>query len=350
MTDKNLTVGTVRGIAIILVVYGHVIQRSMAPWGEDFFMSPAFKAVYAFHMPLFFFISGYLMAFSLQRRGVQEVLMSRCRSILVPFLSWGTLGVITAYVLNIIDGKQVSLMNFPLEMADQLIIHPVIWFLFTLFAAGGLLLCSVSLEKKIGPGAFAVLYVLLLLMPFNEYGCLYYIKWFYPFYLMGYWANRYAWNLNYPAAVTVVLLCLFVFLVYLWNRNDYIYINKMNIQPGQFIPESARLLYRYGVGLLGILIAWRLGALLSGTKVGDLLTLVGVYSLDIYLVQRYLVEGIYPRIVAGTQLKFDFAAPLFFCIWVPAVVCFFIYLCMMVSKLLIRRYNVLNRLLLGVKA
>ncbi|MBP6343886.1 MAG: hypothetical protein KA403_08130, partial [Candidatus Omnitrophica bacterium] len=108
--------------------------------------------------------------------------------------------------------------------------------------------------------------------------------------------------------------------------------------------------YRYGVGLLGILIAWRLGALLSGTKVGDLLTLVGVYSLDIYLVQRYLVEGIYPRIVAGTQLKFDFAAPLFFCIWVPAVVCFFIYLCMMVSKLLIRRYNVLNRLLLGVKA
>ena len=84
MQHKNPTIDIARGIAIILVVYGHVIEHSMAPWSasEDFFQNPVFKIIYTFHMPLFVFISGYLMANSLNKHSIGEVFRSRCKSLL----------------------------------------------------------------------------------------------------------------------------------------------------------------------------------------------------------------------------------------------------------------------------
>ena len=73
MTNKNPTIDIAKGLAIILVVYGHVIEHSMAPASQDFFQNPVFKITYTFHMPLFVFISGYLMAYSLNRNSVRKM-------------------------------------------------------------------------------------------------------------------------------------------------------------------------------------------------------------------------------------------------------------------------------------
>lgn len=49
-------VDIMRGIAITLVVAGHVIQFNGIPTNN-----PTFEFIYSFHMPLFFAISGYII-------------------------------------------------------------------------------------------------------------------------------------------------------------------------------------------------------------------------------------------------------------------------------------------------
>lgn len=51
--ERNIIYDKVRGVAILLVVLGHVIQYSYS----DFFHVPAFNIIYSFHMPLFMFLS-----------------------------------------------------------------------------------------------------------------------------------------------------------------------------------------------------------------------------------------------------------------------------------------------------
>ena len=180
MPTKNPIIDIAKGIAIILVVYGHVIEHSMAPWGfQDFFQNPVFKIIYTFHMPLFVFISGYLMANSLNRHSVHDVFKSRTRSLFVPFVSLGILGVLMTYFLNIIFGNNLGRMDIAGDLADQLLLKPSVWFLFTLFMLSSVLLLSVQLERRFGIFIFVIIYFLIMLIPYNNYCALYYIKWFY---------------------------------------------------------------------------------------------------------------------------------------------------------------------------
>jgi fucose 4-O-acetylase-like acetyltransferase len=233
MKDRDLTIGVARGIAIILVLYGHVIQRSMLPNGADFFLNPAFKIIYAFHMPLFFFISGYALAFSLSRRSILDVLKARSKSLLVPFLIWGSIGIFMNYGLGMMDGKRDIAISSLKDLVEQLSSNPVIWiwFLFTLFVSSCLLLCSIQLEKRIGPVIFPLVYLLILLIPYNDYCSLYYIQWFYLFYVVGYCVHRYGIRITHPVIDKIVMLLVitaFVVFVSFWQKNDYIYINKIS--------------------------------------------------------------------------------------------------------------------------
>ena len=143
MKNKNPTIDVVKGLAIILVVYGHLIEHGMAPWGGDFFANPVFKVMYTFHMPLFVFISGYLMAFSLGRRSLGETFKIKCNSLLVPFVSLAILGILVSYFLNIIFGNSLGVVNFSRDLLDQLLLKPSVWFLFTLFILNCLLIDNI---------------------------------------------------------------------------------------------------------------------------------------------------------------------------------------------------------------
>ena len=358
MGNKNLTIDITRGIAIILVVYGHVIEHSMAPWSsQDFFQNPVFKIVYTFHMPLFVFISGYLMANSLNRNSVGDVFKARCKSLLVPFVSLSLLGCIVAYVLNIIFGNNTGRIDIAGDLVNQLLLNPVVWFLITLFILSSALLCSVMLEKRFGMIIFVFIYFLIMAIPFNNYCALYYVKWFYLFYLAGYFLNRgqrpilfdMLTNKNRALSPIFLLVSLIVFswLITYWTNNDYIYINKMNFVSNQYFYEVLRVIYRYIMGFLGIIIIFYMGQYLSKTKVASFLGIIGIYSLDIYIIQMFLIEGVYPKLVYKANIHLDFNSPSVLYIIAPLITVFFVGACMVISKLLIRKNPLLNKLLLG---
>jgi fucose 4-O-acetylase-like acetyltransferase len=60
--ERDGTLDCLKGLAILLVVAGHTAQDSTPDFDNLF----AFRAIYAFHMPMFMFVSGMVIAVSLR--------------------------------------------------------------------------------------------------------------------------------------------------------------------------------------------------------------------------------------------------------------------------------------------
>lgn len=79
-----------KGIGILLVVYGHVargIEKAGLPIDPVFFKTVD-ALIYAFHMPLFFFVSGYLFWGSVHARGYRAVLPGRLALLIWLYVIW----------------------------------------------------------------------------------------------------------------------------------------------------------------------------------------------------------------------------------------------------------------------
>jgi len=81
-----------KGVAISLVVFGHVLGGALA---RNWIDPPntaelAYKFIYAFHMPFFFIVSGAL-AIDHIRRDPFDAFISRCGSIAWPYVLWSTI-------------------------------------------------------------------------------------------------------------------------------------------------------------------------------------------------------------------------------------------------------------------
>ncbi len=120
---RSALVDLVRGIAILLVVLGHAIQRHTVAFDA----SPLFRAIYSFHMPLFIAVSGYL-AYGRLQRGFGKTVRRKTLQLVVPFLSW----YVVAYLVTSIGNR--TLVS-PVSWVAALWASPDngLWFLWVLF-------------------------------------------------------------------------------------------------------------------------------------------------------------------------------------------------------------------------
>ena len=98
-----------KGIAITLVVLGHVMASC---YGDDFLiridsMSYAsvilWKYVYSFHMPLFMFVSGFVV-FNPSKKYTTTQMGKRCLSYLIPYF---VLGLLSSYYQEVFNIKSI---------------------------------------------------------------------------------------------------------------------------------------------------------------------------------------------------------------------------------------------------
>lgn len=85
MKKRNGYIDFLKGIAIILVVFGHNIQYGSGSnylQNEFFFDNIIFKFIYSFHMPLFAIISGYLFFLTIKKYNTKMVIIKKIRSLL----------------------------------------------------------------------------------------------------------------------------------------------------------------------------------------------------------------------------------------------------------------------------
>ena len=135
-------VDTAKGIGIVLVVFGHVLRglvtSHLTEWTQALHYMDAW--IYAFHMPLFFFLSGLLLS----RAASQSVLTftwNKVRTIAYPYFLWSFFTLVTKDLLGATVNQPRELSQFP-----GVVYQPIeqFWFLYVLF----LLSCAVGLLIK----------------------------------------------------------------------------------------------------------------------------------------------------------------------------------------------------------
>ncbi len=104
MRDSSLDI--TKGILIFLVVWGHAIQFGFGYNYEEvgcYWKDNVFKGIYSFHMPLFMAISGYLFYYS-NKKPFKEVILSKFKSIGIPYLAYCTISVLVLIPTIIHEG------------------------------------------------------------------------------------------------------------------------------------------------------------------------------------------------------------------------------------------------------
>ena len=127
--DQSLDIA--KGIGILLVVLGHCLKGLIA---SAFFPATAqwppqvVDAIYLFHMPLFFVISGHLA--SGKRRPVKSTLTKLLPTIVWPYFLWSILqGLVEVYL------SRYTTSHVEISSLYEILWVPIVpyWFLYALF-------------------------------------------------------------------------------------------------------------------------------------------------------------------------------------------------------------------------
>ena len=220
MRDRRRDIEAAKGLAILLVVFGHLVARH-DPMGVHWY-EPLRRAVYAFHMPLFLYLSGLVAVESgLMRRRRADLPWAaavRAKRLLVPFFGLGVLTVLTklaAARVVLVDNPPSGLASGLLALVWDTAHSPAlsIWYLFVLFVVS--LGTAAVLDGQPGrlrwllAAALAVFWVHLPAVVYLDR-----VGMYAPFFLMGVAAGftGRAWDIwldrFWPWAMVVLLCCL----------------------------------------------------------------------------------------------------------------------------------------------
>ena len=124
-----------KGIAIILVVLGHICSKGNIK-----------TYIYSFHMPLFFIISGYLFNYS-NVKSFKEFINKKIKAYLIPYLTFSAVNILGYYILSGLSF--IVLRNNLLETIKFCGIG-ALWFLPVLFIAESIFMfCKINSKKFI---------------------------------------------------------------------------------------------------------------------------------------------------------------------------------------------------------
>lgn len=128
--NKILWVNRAKGIGILLVVLGHVLRGLN---NAGIFVGSIFNnidyAIYTFHMPLFFFLSGIFFLKSLKKRRLKSFLKDKINILLYLYILWSIIQFVIQLGLNKYTNGSVNVEDF-----IKIFYHPIgqMWFLYVL--------------------------------------------------------------------------------------------------------------------------------------------------------------------------------------------------------------------------
>ncbi|HEY3624672.1 MAG TPA: acyltransferase [Terracidiphilus sp.] len=267
-------VDAVKGIAIILMVYGHIAQGGMhrhlwddmPGWPKAILFGDAF--IYSFHMPAFFFAAGLFLAGSAKRHGRPNFILERVKTILYPYVLWTLL---STAVLPI--SSRFMLYSKPSHWRDILVAlgtGNISWFLPTLFACQIFALLVLRLPHWL---QMIIAIAAGLLVPVSDITVLFMPFLYFPFVVAGMWfsADRLSVLERLPkrwaAGGFAVLLALQLALIGAFGE-----VTRWNEVP---------------VGLTGIAMLFFLSSAIRGTITDKWLQWFGEGSLAIFLLSPF---------------------------------------------------------------
>ena len=328
-----------KGFAIFLMVMGHFLSWTFENGLPASNMSVRIvrDIIYAFHMPLFMFMSGYVIdlksrnftsnaaIFGLEKKRIQTILIPSITAFVMGFLLRNGLlelpWFLTALFIN------TSLFCFIQWIC--LACHASRWVLNVSLAGGYLILFVIN---KTTEGSFA-----------NEFFALTQTQIMYPYFVLGYLFNHYdayQYFRRYPIyTIALIGFCLLFYIYYFHNRND---------------SNSTRAILRYLLALSGITVCYELSrSINNNSSLYKWFIMLGVASLQIYLLSYYFIP-IFTEIgnLIAQSVKYDlitWRSTIFIQIVsgiLASVYC--VVMCLITAKV-IERSKLLNFLFFGKK-
>jgi len=211
-----------KSIGIMLVIMGHYGM------GDKIYGT----FIYAFHMPLFFIVSGYLFTPPPQDNSYKQFVLKNVRSLIVPYFIFGIFSVLASAALNFFSGGDYSVSFFMKSFAGLVLgvgydteytvmNNMPLWFLPAMFfvrVISGFLSRYKSRVKIAVCAAGLIIVVLLhrygLFLPFSAGSALLAL----PFFYAGAVAKRYGLLENFRNGEMLRLVALFAvsaFVLYL---------------------------------------------------------------------------------------------------------------------------------------
>lgn len=227
---RVLYIDNLKAFAILLVILGHVIQRTDVDYDNNL----VFRYIYSFHMPLFMFLSGFFVS---EKKSIGNTVRLRARSLIIPFIVWG--GVTSLLV-------ETSLV--------EIILHPDkgLWFLWDLFFINIFILLCLKLARfKCWNENFVIvigtisLFVIGIFVEDNLLNIRSMAKLF-PYYTLGYFVSK------YNKRITDISNRLSFLLLLIWSVTAYFFKRNGNPTFDMRFPLIGDV-YTYAVGIIGVL-------------------------------------------------------------------------------------------------
>lgn len=278
---RDPRIDALKGVLILLVIFGHGLQYYVYKGNEGYWQDPVFTFIYIFHMPLFMAVSGYVAVYGLQGLKLRELVLKRCLRFLLPIMFWCAAIVIADCLLRRMPDPLQFMQNY-----HAAIFH-YYWFLWALAISSILVWCALALQMR-DALVLPVSAMLLLAMPFTS-GILVMAQYTYPFFCAGYLYHRYEAKLvpglwAYLCSALIAVTCYAV-----WRPQTYVYNNHLRMSTLPDV-QMVAILFAGGAafcvlvsGVLSYL--WRLGP--QGRIQGYCATL-GKVTLELYLLQIFL--------------------------------------------------------------
>lgn len=296
-SKRNYQIDFLRGFAVFLVLWGHCIQY-MSQGQFDFFENVIFRFIYSFHMPLFMAISGFLFYYSFNKYSFKNLILKSIRGLLYPLVICNCLFFLIYYRSSIIDFFNgvigiKSIINIFYNNLGHF------WFLWSVFFSSIGVVIACKLFKNRWFWGFLFIFIILTLLPeFLEFNKEMNI-WMFPYFVSGFLYNKYNNKIktNIKMIIGLISIPSFLILFNYFHYDVYIYnsfftglINTKGILYQNFIN-----IIRFSIGFVGIImIVFIINNLFKlkmfNNKITDFIAYLGKYSLQIYIVQTFIIE------------------------------------------------------------
>ena len=320
-TYRDTFLDIAKGLAIILVIIGHVVQGS----SENFDNLLWFRVIYSFHMPLFVFLSGAVAAIAFQPDSVHDGIktaLERAKTkiakaavrLLLPFVAWCLINQLIYHHSDSVLSALILAFRRP---------DTALWFLLAIFYCivlaalfniffSVIYKLSTRVEFKgvitwICDGRVQIVLMLLIWWAIREHtprGVGFsLIRPYFIYYLLGIGFYKYL----YPKLSTWKYLpawIIFIALVPFWSRTA---IN--NIEGVALIPLGLTYFYAGLVALSGSFLILGMAKWISETDIKPMksfLILCGQMSLGIYAI-HYFFLAYSPKVLAPLLVSIGLA-------------------------------------------
>lgn len=302
-------------LAILLVLIGHFIQI----YDANYRQSESFLFIYSFHMPLFMMLSGLFLDFEKLLKW-REILVKRFLHIIMPSLLWLFVIAGVSYLL----GSSKPLFQF---------IWYGLWFLKSLFVCIFILVVTAALLKK---SSLSMVFSIIIsqLTIFIPHLWFLQINIMLPCIVIGIYLKRLFVSRNCLIYIASASMLTYIVMYNVWGGKFTILPKLYPLLTSNWIPTYILLICKLIIGVSGSLFIISFMKLLfenNTNLIVEKLSVLGRYTMEIYILQSLLLETIIAHFVS-----IDMGACYNLFVWIiyPFLSFILILICVAICKLI----------------